>query len=191
MVEHTTLLLNSDGNPLSFLPLSSISWKEAVGYIFSDTVSVIDEYDNLIARSPSIEVKIPAVIMLKEFVKYQRMVQYSRYNIYLRDDYTCSYCGLKDLSCNNLTLDHVLPKFHGGKTNFSNIVTACHSCNIEKSHWMRMTPKEKPKKPSYYELVNNRKKYELTIPTDKWLPYIDWDESKILIKNIDNQDIIL
>ena len=51
-----------------------------------------------------------------------------REEIKARDGYTCVYCGSED----NLTIDHVIPQCKGGKTNSSNCVTACRSCNQAK-----------------------------------------------------------
>lgn len=174
------LLLNSDATPLSFLPLSTINWKEAIQKLFSDEIDVIEEYD-WIVHSPSMEYVVPSVVLLRNYIKVPRKVQYNRDNVYLRDDYTCQYCGYQDLSRKDLTLDHVIPKFHGGKTRFNNIVTACQNCNAEKAHYMKMKPIEIPKNPTYYDLIKNRKKYDIIIPTSDWIPYIGWDENKIIL----------
>lgn len=176
------LLLNSDASPVSFLPLTTITWKDAVNKIFDDSVTVLHEYEDWEIHSPSLTLKVPSVIMLKEFIKYQRYVQYNRDNVFLRDEFTCQYCGFTDETTKELSLDHVLPKFHGGKTKFTNIVTACHNCNSEKAHYMKMRPKTMPHKPSYHELVNKRKNYGITIPCEDWIPYLNWNEGKIFLK---------
>lgn len=175
------LLLNQDGSPISLLPVSTINWKEAVNLIFDDEVSIIEEYSDWVVHSPSIEIVVPSIVMLRKYIKVPRRVQFSRENIYLRDRYSCCYCGHTDDTTKELTLDHVIPKFHGGKSNFTNIVTACHNCNAEKAHYMKMRPKKEPRKPSYFELVSNRKNYELFIPDKSWIPYLDWNESKIIV----------
>ncbi len=40
----------------------------------------------------------------------------------------CCYCGSTD----NLCMDHMIPKTHGGTDNPENLVTACRSCNSSK-----------------------------------------------------------
>lgn len=40
----------------------------------------------------------------------------------------CNYCGTSD----NLTLDHILPKYEGGKDDAENLILACKSCNSSK-----------------------------------------------------------
>ena len=34
----------------------------------------------------------------------------------------------------DLTFDHIIPKSHGGKTNWLNVVSACRSCNFKKGN---------------------------------------------------------
>lgn len=51
--------------------------------------------------------------------------------IWVRDKYICKYC-YKD--CSDFpTVDHVKPRHAGGKSTSENMVTACKSCNFNKS----------------------------------------------------------
>ena len=54
-----------------------------------------------------------------------------RLAIYLRDRFTCCYCGrdLHDATPTNITLDHLVCAAHGGSNEPRNLVTACRSCN--------------------------------------------------------------
>ena len=124
-----TLVLNADYKPLSYFPLSICNWKESIKAVFLDKVSVISEY-NEIVRSPSIKIKIPSVIALKEYVICSRKPAFTRFNVFLRDEFKCKYCGTK----NNLTFDHILPKSKGGKTTWENVITACSECNTSKGN---------------------------------------------------------
>lgn len=53
-----------------------------------------------------------------------------RLAIYLRDGLACCYCGqaIED-SGTSLTLDHLVPRSHGGSNEATNLVTACEKCN--------------------------------------------------------------
>ena len=53
----------------------------------------------------------------------------SRREIFMRDDYTCQYCGMRS---RDLTLDHVVPKHRGGGHSWDNLVSACRACNHRK-----------------------------------------------------------
>lgn len=174
------LLLNADAQVLSLLPLSTLSWQEAVKMKYEESVDVIAEYDYE-CRSPSITWRIPAVVMLKSYKKVSRSVRFSRYNIFLRDNFECQYCGL-DMknSPNLLTLDHVIPKKLGGKTRWDNVVTACQKCNFEKSHKLIMKPKSHAYKPDIWELQNKRRQMPLFVPHISWIDFLQWDPELII-----------
>ena len=61
------LVLNADYQPLSYFPLSTWSWKDALKAVFLERVNVVSEYDQLV-RSPSVKLKLPSVISLKDYV---------------------------------------------------------------------------------------------------------------------------
>jgi len=55
----------------------------------------------------------------------------------------CVYCG-ETYELNELTLDHVIPRFNGGQTITRNLVPSCRKCNQNKGTnnwltWMRQT----------------------------------------------------
>lgn len=64
--------------------------------------------------------------------------------IYRRDGLTCRYCKRpvrrRATLCergshyrpDDATIDHVVPKSQGGKTNMGNCIVACHRCNQAK-----------------------------------------------------------
>jgi hypothetical protein len=95
----------------------------------------------------------------------------SRYNLYLRDLFTCQYCYTQ-LPTAKLTMDHVLPISKGGKTNWENIVTACNPCNGKKGNDERIRPKTRPYQPDYFELANKRKQIEFTIKHPSWEQFL-------------------
>ena len=46
-----TLLLNADGNPVSYMPLSTLTWEDAIKYMVLDKADVMLYHDNWIVRS--------------------------------------------------------------------------------------------------------------------------------------------
>lgn len=187
-----TLLLNCDYTPLCITPLSVVSWQESIKFILMEKASVLFNYDKKYVHSPSITLNVPSVIYLNEFVKSVHNVKYSRGNIFLRDDYKCQYCGYYGYynQKDNLTLDHVVPRALGGKSSFDNIVTACSSCNIEKAHFMKMKPINKPYKPTYYQMVKKRKKYPIIINDIKWNDILGWDKELVEVNNVESDFIL-
>ena len=49
----------------------------------------------------------------------------------------CHYCG-KPVARDQLTLDHIVPLVRGGRSNRSNVVPACKSCNSRKKYLLPM-----------------------------------------------------
>lgn len=179
-----TLVLNADAQPVSFVPLSVTEWKEAVKNIFQDKATVIAEYDDWIVSSPSISIKVPAIIMMKDYQSIAKNVRYSSSMIKLRDEYKCQYCG-NDFSHDHslLTMDHVKPVVLGGKTTWDNISSACHHCNNQKADKVTSKPKIAPYKPSYYQLADKVRKFPVVVGHESWLDYIGWDEKLVKISH--------
>jgi 5-methylcytosine-specific restriction endonuclease McrA len=67
---------------------------------------------------------------------YKHRVPYTKKNVLVRDRHKCAYCGVKS---KDLTIDHVLPRSRGGKTDFDNCVACCRKCNDKKG---AKTPRE-------------------------------------------------
>lgn len=175
-----TLVLNADGNPLSIIPISIVSWKDAVRLIFAEKVTVLECYDKIIS-SPSVSMAMPSVIITKKYYKNRYVPEFSKTNLLYRDDFKCQYCG-NQFNEKELTMDHVVPKSKGGKKTFENIVMCCRKCNELKAD-KYMKPIKKPRSPTYFELVHNRRKYPLLISDRAWQKYLNWDESLLLMGN--------
>jgi 5-methylcytosine-specific restriction endonuclease McrA len=64
--------------------------------------------------------------------------QYPHQRIYERDDFKCRYCGwdgkesFQKFFVANLGVDHIKPIYAGGTDDDSNLVLACHACNLYK-----------------------------------------------------------
>jgi 5-methylcytosine-specific restriction endonuclease McrA len=81
----------------------------------------------------------PSVVKLRKYRNIPNRVQIlNRKNVYVRDRYTCQYCGQK-FTPGELTLDHVLPSSKGGKSTWQNLVACCRKCNRKKAD---RTPEE-------------------------------------------------
>lgn len=166
-----TLVLNADGQPYSVLPLSAISWQESIKYMVLGKVHVLEWYDDWLVSSPSWETKVPAVIMVKKYIKKNTHVRFSKYNVFLRDSFMCQYCNIP-LSRSVATIDHVIPVSKGGKTTFDNVVTACQPCNSLKGDKLFPKPKVAPDRPTYYQLVKNRQQLEVAYKHPSWEKFI-------------------
>lgn len=174
------LVLNADATPLSLIPFSAINWQDAIRIWFGGNASVVEHYKDWKVHSPSLTINVPSVIMNKKYIKVSRLIKFSRYNVLLRDRFTCQYCN-QTFAGADLTMDHVIPRYSGGKTNWGNIVSACMPCNIKKAHYTTMSPKHLPKRPDYFDLVRRRQSHQIKIPDASWIPYIGWDPKLVQI----------
>jgi len=171
------LVLNADFRPLSYFPLSVWSWQDTVRAVFLDRVNVVEEYDQAI-HSPSMEMKLPSVIALKEYVPLNRRPKFTRFNVFLRDNFTCQYSGAQ-LPAQELTFDHVIPRSRGGTTCWTNIVTCSQSMNLQKGDkLLRETDlrlMHPPQEPTMYQLMHNGKRFPPNYLHDSWQDYLYWD----------------
>ena len=170
------LVLNTDGSPVSMLPLSVITWQEAIRYMVLEKAIVLEWHDDWVVRSARWSTPVPAVIMVKEYMKPKTGVRYSKQNVFLRDGFKCQYCGT-EVNKKTATLDHVVPTSHGGKSTFENATTACSPCNANKGNNKKIVPKKKPYKPTYWELIEQRKKLPFHMAHPSWATYLGQRES--------------
>jgi 5-methylcytosine-specific restriction endonuclease McrA len=171
------LVLNADFRPLSYFPLSLWSWQEAVKAVVADRVNVVSEYSRVI-HSPSSEMKLPSVISLKEYIPTTRRPAFTRFNVFLRDRFTCQYCG-ESLPTHDLTFDHVIPRSKGGRTTWHNVITACSPCNLLKGDRLpaqaRMFPLVRPEEPSSFILQEHGRAFPPNYLHESWRDFLYWD----------------
>ena len=175
--ECPALVLNADFRPLSYYPLSIWPWQDAVKASILERVNIVAVYDRAV-RSPSTEIKLPSVISLKEFMTPAVRPAFTRFNVFLRDRFTCQYCGWK-YAASELTFEHVKPRSRGGRTTWENVVTACGDCNLEKAN---RTPAEagmrllrEAHQPSNWELRENGRSFPPNYLHESWRDFLYWD----------------
>jgi 5-methylcytosine-specific restriction endonuclease McrA len=171
------LVLNADYQPLSYYPLSVWSWQDTIKAIFLGRVDIVSNYDRLI-RSPGHDLKLPSVVALKEYVPQNRRPPFTRFNVFLRDRFACQYCW-SQFPVHDLTFDHLVPRSRGGRTSWTNIVTACTACNLRKSnrmpHECGMQLMAKPFAPTAQQLQKCGRHFPPNYLHDSWRDYLYWD----------------
>lgn len=165
------LILNYDGAPISLLPLSIISWEESIKYLVLEKAVVLEWYENWTVRSPNWETQVPAVMILREYQKKKPVLRFSKYNVFLRDGFICQYCGVS-VNKSSATLDHVIPTSQGGRHSWENCTTSCSPCNSTKSNNAEIQPKNRPFKPTYYQLAEKRKAMNWDFSHPSWINYL-------------------
>ncbi len=141
----------------TYEPLSVVSIKRAVVLLLKEKAELLEAAETTL-RARGIAMPVPLVIRMVYYVRIPRAMALplSRRSIMARDQYTCQYCGATPLRA-DLTLDHVLPRSRGGRTEWENVVVACRVCNQKKGS---RTPREAqmslarpPRRPRYVALA--------------------------------------
>jgi 5-methylcytosine-specific restriction endonuclease McrA len=167
------LLLNS-----SFEPLNVIALRRAIRLLLAGKVEIVEVDEQRPLRTASGTHVRPLVLRLRVYRNVPRRgVTWSSRGVFVRDNWTCGYCGCK-LNKSEATVDHIIPqaqcKRHGIKANtWANTICACQHCNNRKggrpAHdagmkllWEPRTPRTKA------TLVASG-----NIP-EEWRKYIEW-----------------
>jgi 5-methylcytosine-specific restriction endonuclease McrA len=174
---HPALVLNADYQPLSYFPLSTIPWERAVKAVVEATHAVVEEYP-IVLRSPSTSMRLPSVLALRRYQPVPKHVAFTRFNVFLRDRFSCQYCGERH-STSDLTFDHVTPRSKGGVTAWDNVVAACSPCNVRKDcrtpAQAKMWPRRAPRQPTPGELLAAKRAFPPNYLHDTWESYLYWD----------------
>lgn len=125
MVNSPVLVLNQNYEPLNIARA-----RRAVVLILRGKAELLENGVGVI-HTPNELIPLPSVIRLVYLVKHPpRERKLTRHEVFRRDGYTCQYCGHQT---KQLTLDHVVPRYKGGKHVWDNVVSACIPCNSRKA----------------------------------------------------------
>ena len=168
------LVLNADYTPLSYYPLSLWPWQTAIKALFLERVDIVASYDREV-HSPSLDMKIPSVIALRQYVRPSEFPAFTRFNLFLRDRFACQYCG----SPEQLTFDHVVPRRLGGRTTWENVATACAPCNLRKGGrtpaQAKMPLLVRPIRPTSWQLQERGRAFPPNYLHETWRDWLYWD----------------
>ena len=123
----------------SFEPLTMVPVRRALRLVIDGKAEIVEADQGRLVHSERLAVPRPVVIRLVKFVHVPRKFRRQVTNTFLfaRDDYRCQFCGrtaveFKFREC--LTRDHLIPLSRGGTNDWTNVVTACSSCNTRKGN---------------------------------------------------------
>jgi 5-methylcytosine-specific restriction endonuclease McrA len=151
------LALNASFEPLTMVPL-----RRALRLVLDGKAEIVEAEAGEHVRSATIALPRPAIIRLVRFVHVPRKFRRQVTNTFLfaRDHYTCQYCHrhqvvLRPREC--LTRDHLVPISRGGVNEWTNVVTACSTCNTRKGSRLPdecgMHPAHQPLEPHFVHLA--------------------------------------
>jgi len=150
----------------SYEPLRIVSVRRAIILLLQQKAELVEAAAQRL-RAQGASFAVPLVVRLVRYIAIPRHRQLpcSRRGVLARDRETCQYCGTQPGRA-HLTIDHVLPRAHGGTTNWENVVAACAACNHRKAN---RTPQQAgmvlasmPRRPSYvaFTLLGTLERHE-------------------------------
>lgn len=164
------LVLNSDYEPLNVCNLH-----RAIVLVYLGKADVLHAQGEAewIASAEGEKMYAPSVVKLRHHVRRPLPeLRLSRRSVFARDNYTCQYCGS---TSKDLTIDHVLPKRHGGGMHWENLVACCRRCNTRKGD---KTPEKagmkllrQPRRPRYTPYISLNK-YVAGTRHEVWRDYL-------------------
>ena len=145
-LQRPTLILNRSWQPVHVAPVSRsliLLWNEAAKvvdpddyqlYTWADWARLAPREGEPFIRTVRYRLRVPEVLTLTHHDRPRmNAVTFSRRNLFKRDHATCQYCGGRP-GTEELTIDHVVPRAHGGLTTWDNCVLACVACNSRKAN---------------------------------------------------------
>jgi 5-methylcytosine-specific restriction endonuclease McrA len=162
----------------NYVPVSFVKWTQAVKLWYENRAIIIKEDDLKQVHSPSFTMGMPRIIVVKNaWVRRKRThVPPTRRNFYVRDEASCQYCG-RQVTTQEFTLDHVVPKSKGGLATWLNLVVACWRCNKRKAnHTLKESGMTLIRQP--FEPKANDPRYNFKLRINKirpeWSEYLHW-----------------
>lgn len=156
---------------ISGIPRTWVSHDEAIAYHAKDLVAwtlgdVVARYRGGFKRNGEQSyIETPSIIAIKghgfDFKKHNKVILTNE-TLFARDRHICGYCGNHFVSKRDLSRDHIVPRYHGGQDEWTNVVTACIPCNQKKGcknlKEARMELLYIPYEPNHYEnmILQNR-----------------------------------
>ncbi|PKB78535.1 MAG: HNH endonuclease [SAR202 cluster bacterium Io17-Chloro-G9] len=166
MVQAPALVLN-----LNYVPVNICTVRRAIVLVDKGKAELLENHRRELHTVSSV-VEAPSIVRMVYLVRKPLLPRkLSKKEVFLRDRFTCQYCGKK---APDLTVDHVVPRRQGGGHSWDNVVAACSRCNLRKAGRTpveaRMALGKAPKAPdpNPYLILQNR------VILEEWRPYIPW-----------------
>jgi 5-methylcytosine-specific restriction endonuclease McrA len=168
VLDRPTLVLNRSWQPVGVAPVRrslTLLWNASACvvdpddyrlYTWADWARLAPRDGEPFLQAVTFRLRVPEVLTL---LRYDRQgvasVTFSRRNLFKRDHWTCQYCGTQPGTA-ELTIDHIVPRSHGGGSTWDNCVLACVPCNARKANrtpeQAGMRLRRRPVRPSWKPL---------------------------------------
>ena len=177
LLNRKVLLLNA-----SYEPLGIVTVPRAVRLVWRGTAETVELDGDRMLRSQRFQFPVPSVVRLVTYVnvrKRRRATGSLRTKVLMRDGYRCQYCGVRG-TATDLSIDHILPRSRGGRTEPDNLCAACRACNSRKGDRTpaeaRMPLRTEPAA-LMYDLDTATLRHAAALRPE-WRKYVEWTDAK-------------
>jgi len=156
----------------NYQPLNITNVRRAIALLCLGKAETI-QTDSKHFRAERMTLPMPTVVRLSRYVRRPMpALHVTRKSIFARDGHTCQYCGAQKVA---LTLDHVIPKDKGGRTDWDNLVCCCTKCNNKKGnrtpHEADMSLLRRPRRPKFIPYISYTK-FLAALKNPHWKQYL-------------------
>jgi 5-methylcytosine-specific restriction endonuclease McrA len=137
------LIVDSVGQPIRWAVLARAARYRASGKVITDLgdhlFSMTGGTQDLTGQRSELVTSSIVMVRGRHRIPHGHAhVGLTKHRLFARDRHICGYCG-QQFTEDELTVEHILPVSRGGQYEWTNVVTACRSCNTRKGNH---TPEE-------------------------------------------------
>lgn len=132
------LIVDSHGQPVRWAHLMRAARYYAAGKVITDLGENIFSMTGGLqeASGRRSEFVTSSIVMIRgrhRIPHGHEHVGLTKHRLFVRDRHICAYCG-NQFNESELTVEHIVPVSRGGQHVWTNVVTACRSCNTRKGN---------------------------------------------------------
>jgi 5-methylcytosine-specific restriction endonuclease McrA len=132
------LIVDSHGQPVRWALMQRAARYYAAGKVLTELGDNVFGMAGGIQESTGVrsELVTSSIVMIRGRHRIplgHAHVGLTKHRLFVRDRHLCAYCGGHFAEA-ELTVEHILPVSRGGRHEWTNVVTACRSCNTRKGN---------------------------------------------------------
>lgn len=137
------LIIDSHGQPVRWAMMARAACYYAAGKVVTDLGDSLFSMAGGLQECSGLrsEFVTSSIVMIRgrhRIPAGHAHVGLTKHRLFVRDRHVCAYCGGLFADA-DLTVEHITPVSRGGRLTWTNVVTACRSCNTRKGN---RTPEE-------------------------------------------------
>lgn len=204
VVNLRTLVLNSNFMPVSLwetngsssskhLMPHTMAATDAITDYLNGTRNVLHFYDRKILTPSRNDLYWPSIIVNRNDKLHKQKIRLKDITLFYRDNGKCWHCGC-ELTLSEMTFEHLVPTSKGGTNTWDNVTAACSRCNRLKGDQLprgKWAPKRPLYEPTYYDLLEKRKKFPIIVHDEKWVEFLPKWSGEIIVQKPKPRNFVL